>query len=243
MRKLDENIKYNNLSTFQKGHLTPPPALGIKGSIALFTFIVLDLMCLLPMLADPFMPMFLWLVLPVILLVNLWAISLLVRNVYSIQLESVLFLGAFSAVGAYSFFVLVQKFAYYVVGMQSPVFLIVSLLIVLLTVIYFVLYYAKKVAATEDSSVNKERTIWSIAFSGPALGYILYQTIIEDSPFFNHFLIVVFFLFALFFLYIAVKFFHKYLFMKTNYHLVNFHEPAKSEQKQFRAKGKTIQIK
>jgi len=242
MHKISDGTKFKELPIFVKDHLSPPSILGLKSSIFLMTFILLDFICFFPIVADPFIDTLFWIVLPVILFVNGWAVFLFVRNVFSIQLESVLFLGIFSFAASFVSFVSIQKFAYYLIEIDSILFFMGSLFIVTVTTVYFIFYYNHKISQ-HDPHQKDEKKLWSGVFSLPALGYLFYHTVMKDSPFLFHFLIVLYFFITSFFIYLSVKFIHKFLFMKMNPQFINYHLPTKSERKQYRDQGKTIHIK
>ncbi|WP_188725751.1 hypothetical protein [Lentibacillus populi] len=159
-------------------------------------------------------------------------------------METVLFFGVLGAVSAFCLFVLTQKLAYFVVGMDSLVFLIISLVVYLCVIFYFIFYYKEKITNLKRVKQNtKKRASWSLLYTSPAIGYITYHSFIKESQFLHHAMIFVFFMLGIFFIYISVKFLHKYYFIRTNIDLVVFQEPSTKEKKKALAKGKEIIIK
>lgn len=243
MLKIDEGISRHQLPPNILNHLELLPIGNIKSAISLLTFLVLDLIVLLPMISDPFIKGLLMLIAPFIIFINIWAILLVIRNAYSTQLETVLFLGILGFITAISLLILSQKIAYFVVGMKSLLFFVICLIIYIVTVIYFI-FYCNKVLSKESKKKKSTRQFsWPLLYTTPAIGYIVYHSFIKKSGYLHHVMILVFYLLGMLFIYISVKFLHKYLFIKNNSTFVVYQEPSKKEQKQANEKGKEIIVK
>lgn len=205
------------LSTFQ-----------IKPIITVYTFIILNF-AIIPLVYPNHLKLTL-IVIPFIVLVNLWCLVLLMKNVYSIQITVFLFLGVLGVVGTVSYYILFYKYVFLLLEIKNISFLVISFLALLLFVIYLIVYYSNlhKLENISSSKIN----IGVPATLGPVIGYVLYQFVSKHSDEAVLTLMgVTFYIFTLFFAYTAVKLIHKYMFIKTNLHLVKLEKPLKKKVK------------
>ncbi|GGB58068.1 hypothetical protein GCM10011409_39470 [Lentibacillus populi] len=71
MLKIKNDVKRKNLPQAISEHLDLVPVGDIKAVISLFTFLVLDLICAVPIVADPFIKEFLFLIAPFLIFINI----------------------------------------------------------------------------------------------------------------------------------------------------------------------------
>ncbi|MBD7963930.1 hypothetical protein [Fictibacillus norfolkensis] len=233
--KLDENIKFRNLPDAFKEHLTFFASFQIKQIIGAFTFIGLDLVIIMPLLF-PYIEEVLFITLPLILLINVWAIRLLIKNPSETEFESLLYLGFLGAVGSFCYFVLTQKMSYWLLNIDSPLYYIISLVAYVVLILVFIYKKNNKFSSIQiDVNKNNSSLIWNKVFtwSVPA-GYIIVHILMNQSSALLHsYMIIMYSGLLIFFTDISVKFFHRYLFIKSNIHLVKL---SKSKTSKLNAK-------
>jgi hypothetical protein len=223
MLKLERDIKFRALPEHFKEHLSFFPHFLIKQLIAGFTFVMLDLLVLIPIIY-PMIDTTFYLTIPFILLINIWAIRLLILNPEKTELESILFLGALGAVGSYSVFILIQKMNYYVLQVNSLFYLMASILLYIVVICFFSYIKVKKfstIIVLKKKNEQHSTFTNSIITISVSAGYMVAQIVINQSlSIMNTYMIVIFSLLLLFFTDMAVKYIHRYLFMKSNLNVV-----------------------
>jgi len=222
MLKIPQHKRFNQLPEHIQDQLQPLPVYQIKFVIAGGTFLLLDAFVLIPLLF-PYMKAFLYVILPLLAGISIWAIWLLCKKVEDIELDSVLFSGYLGVVGAISYFLMGLKCSY-IGGIQSPIYYIVMCVLFLATVYFSILQQYKKYDSIEKRP-KKNTPAWQytlVRVSVP-VGYIIAQYIMGLSP--TLVLVVmtiVWYGFSYLFIWILAKSFHKYFFIKENIHLVYF---------------------
>jgi len=222
MLKIPQHKRFNQLPEHVQDQLQPLPVYQIKFVIAGGTFLLLDAFVLIPLLF-PYMKAFLYVILPLLAGISIWAIWLLCKKVEDIELDSVLFSGYLGVVGAISYFLMGLKYSY-IGGIQSPIYYIVMCVLFLATVYFSILQQYKKYDSIEKRP-KKNTPAWQytlVRVSVP-VGYIIAQYIMGLSP--TLVLVVmtiVWYGFSYLFIWILAKSFHKYFFIKENIHLVYF---------------------
>lgn len=205
-------------------HLLLPNTFQIKSIIAVYTFILLNF-SIIPLIFPNYFILSSTAI-PLIVVVNLWCLVLLLKNVYKIQISVLLFLGVFGVVGTISYYLLFYKYVFLLLGNENVYFLGTSFIALLLFIIYFMVYYSNlhKIKSKSPTNINRGLS----ATLAPVIGYVLYQFVSNHS---NEAVLslmgVIFYIFTLFFAYTAVKFIHKYMFIKANIHLVKLEKPLK----------------
>ena len=220
--KLDEKIKFRNLPDAFKEHLTFFASYQIKQIIGVFTFIGLDLVIIMPLLF-PYIEEVLFVTLPLILLINVWAIRLLIKKTSETEFESLLYLGFLGAVGSFCYFVLTQKMSYWLLNINTPLYYVISFVSYVFLILVFIYQKNKKfstiqmdVKKNKNSLTSKKALNWSV----PA-GYIIVHILLNQSSVLLHtYMVIMYSGLLIFFTDISAKFFHRYLFMKSNIHLV-----------------------
>ena len=216
----DQNLKQNQLPDLVYKNLGPYPTFQIKITISVFTLFMIDFLLLIPMLF-PAINLFIYLTLPFVALLNIWALVLLVRNSEKTQVKTILFIMFLGFTGSWGFFLLSMKYAF-MSGVESPIYFVTMTLIYIL-VIFLFFYSQLKNYWRLDKQKVKETPRWHyyvLSIAVP-LGYVFAQFMFglgEDIV-----LIVmmgIFIMFAVFFIYLMTKSLHKYLFVKNNPHLV-----------------------
>lgn len=92
---------------------------GIRFSAGTLVLFFLNIFLLIPVFSVPFQSAYAYILLPLLALMNVWAIALIVAP-RRLQLNYVLFRGVFGIVCSLGFMVIVQKFAYGILGLTTP---------------------------------------------------------------------------------------------------------------------------
>lgn len=240
MLKINSNLKYKDLPLYVHQHLMFHEPNHIKFIVSAFTFILLDLSLIL--LLYPFIKIFYILAVPLYLLVHIWAVRLLIKNPYTTQFESILFLGIVSAVTAIIYTLLAVKISYFDMEITSPLYYI--FLSIGFLVIFFILirhqigkYYNITKKSKQEQKVSSLEKYGAVLGGFPALGYLIAQATKDNEIIMYSFLLLISIGFASFGAYMGAKQIHKYFFMKANPQFVGFKKPSKKERREFEEKG------
>jgi hypothetical protein len=134
MLKLESVMKRRDLPDHIKEGLEPFDTNQIKFTIGSSTFFMLDLLIIMPLLF-PIIKTVLYLTLPLLILISVWALTILFRKAEDTEMESILHLGCLGIIGSFYYYVLAMKYNY-MVGIHSP-FYYVLMFLIYLTIIYF----------------------------------------------------------------------------------------------------------
>ena len=195
-------------------------------------------------LIEPHVPVFLYIIVPLLVIVNIWGIRLLVTNPYSTQFEFVLYCGVYGAVSALSFFLMSEKFAYYLLRIHFGNFYYVMTTILFVLSAVALLYYQIWKFSGYRKNVGYDRTAKYSALLpiAPSLGYTFSHSTSKNEYVSGIILVVLYYLIGIFWAYVGAKFIHKYFFMKHNVHMVKFERP-KGNSKEAKAMKKAMKIK
>ncbi len=236
--KINSSIKYRNLPRRFKDHLNFMDS--IKFGVSIFTFILLDFMSIF-FLILPYHPPTLWITLPLVAGINVWAITILFRKTETLLFEPILFTACLGAVCSLCQFVIVQKLYYLLFKFSSPLFFIVCLVIFILFILQQIRYQVKKFSSVhndygEEKLRPKRDLIIFILFGICFMIFIYFARrnfiLAAALP------LIVYSYLSLFSAYVSVKFFHKYLFMKTNITYVALPKKLKKQMK----KGRKVSL-
>ncbi|HDR8261841.1 TPA: hypothetical protein QC128_005197, partial [Bacillus cereus] len=95
-----------------------------------------DVFVLLPAFANPFRLLYVYIVTPPVIFLNLWAI-LIAINPRKRQLQYTLFRGVYGAICSVGLLVITQKFAYGMLGLQTPIYFIFSVGLYIFALYYY----------------------------------------------------------------------------------------------------------
>ena len=222
LQKFNKELKRRDLPDHIQEGLLPYNTLQIKSIIGAFTFIGLDLLIILPLLY-PLINIVLYVTIPLMILITIWAIYLLVRNPLDTEMESLLFMGCLGTVGSYCYFILILKYIF-MSGYDSPTYYIVITIIYLFTIYLFWRRQVNKYSSLEKIE-KKETPVWHykvVTVSLPA-GYLASLFIMRQylSLVFI-FIIIMFTILAIAYIFFLASAFHKYFFIKQNMHVAYF---------------------
>jgi hypothetical protein len=235
------NLKFEDLPLYVNQHLCFLEPTNLKFMIASFTFLMLDL-GVLPLLY-PKVDLVWYVNLPLLIFIHLWAIRLLVKNPYTIQNESILYIGSTGFVGTICYLFVSHKIAYFQIGITSASYYIISTVALIFIIGYLVYYQIDKYSNISKSADKKYGygKFWAAAIPVfPGLGYIIFHVTKESEQIMFSIFLGFSLFFCLMFAYFSAKYFHKYLFMKANPQYVKLQKPIKSERRKFEEKKLVI---
>ncbi|MDT0121020.1 hypothetical protein Q9R46_00080 [Paenibacillus sp. RRE4] len=116
---------------------------GIRLSAGTLVLFFLNVFLLIPIFSVPYQSLYAYLLLPPLVILNLWAIALIIAP-RRLQLNYVLFRGVFGLVCSVTFMVVIQKFAYGTLGMTTPWYVIGSFVMYVFTLIQYVRFRLRK---------------------------------------------------------------------------------------------------
>ncbi|MGG3805944.1 hypothetical protein [Metabacillus fastidiosus] len=237
MLTFDSKTKRRNLPDHINEGLEPFSKYEIKFMIGSFTFFMLDLLIIMPLLFPVIKPV-LYITLPLMTFVSVWALWLLIRKSEKTEMESLLFLGCLGIVGSFCYFIVAMKYNY-MVGVTSPFFYILMFLVYLIIFYFFVRNEFKKYSSLERKP-KKKIPAWHyrMAVIAPGAGYIFAQYLMGLSPF--HVLGIMSLCFwglSATYMFVSARAFHKYFFIKKNIHLVVFADKQLNQKYKIKKEG------
>src|SRR5699024_1110047 len=215
--KINPEIRHQDLAMHVSDQLDFISVSDVRASIIIMNLIMYDG----PLLLGLFYILrleFLWIILPFILIIHLWGIRLVIKNPYSTQLEMILYIGVWVLLGAISLFITVLGVMYYTFHITSEYFYVIMILVTILSAYILLNYQINKFARDPVKEIKKSNKCkYMFLFSnGPMLGYLSIQTIKRTGVLESDILTSDIYLFAIFFVYVDAKIFHRYCMIRTN---------------------------
>lgn len=229
MLELSKKMKYRELPDHIREGLAPFSIYQIKFMVWGFTYFLLDLLIIMPLLF-PIMKPILYITIPPMVIMSIWAFRLLIKKPEDSEMEFLLFLGFLGVVGSFCYFVVVMKY-HYMIGIKSPIYY-TAMFLIYLSFIYLFLRNEHKKYSSLETKMKKKTPTWhyTLAMIAPGAGYIFAQYLMGLSGFYVlSIMSLVFWGLSLTFTFLIGRGFHKYFFIKKNIHLVTF---AKKELNQ-----------
>ncbi len=223
MLKINSNTKRRDIPNYILEGLAAIPIFHIRSLVFVFTFIMLDLAIIMPLFFPTYKTV-LYLTVPLIVIINIWALWVLIRKPEKTEMEFLLFLGFIGVVGSFCYFVLAMKY-HFMLGIQSPIYYISMFIVYLAAIFYFVRNEHKKYSSLDEKSAKKTPA-WHylVVAVAPGLGYLFAQYLMRLSP--SIILIVMSLLFwfiSIVYIFFLARGFHKYFFIKQNIEFATFH--------------------
>lgn len=246
MLKIDERLKLREMPKYVNEQLSFIDTINIKFMVAVYVFLMLDLFMFGP-LFFPFVTLHLYILLPPLIILNLWATWILVRNPYSVQYEMILLLAAIGVYGSLAYLILAHKLAYYFMSIHDWSYYVIVTLLYLLTTLWILRYRLSRFKDLSYEALKEWHMKEQRKFSGkekkdsisfvdkcigvilyvPAVGYFIAQGIKYGEVGVGFILILSYLSFACLFSYIGIKFTHRILIMKANPQFVHLPVPSK----------------
>lgn len=117
--QVSEGTKYNRKAF--KAYLSLYPVSGIRLNAAILVLFFLNLFLVIPVLSVPYEPLYAYILLPPLVVMNVWALALIAAP-QKLQLNYILFRGVFGIVCSVGFMVITQKFAYSGLKLTTPLY-------------------------------------------------------------------------------------------------------------------------
>ncbi|UVI28827.1 hypothetical protein [Paenibacillus spongiae] len=144
-----EGTKYNRKAL--QAYLSLYPASGIRLNAAVLVLFFLNLFLVIPVLSVPYVPLYAYLLIPALIVMNVWALALIIAP-RKLQLNYVLFRGVFGLVCSAGFMIVTQKLAYSGLRLTTPWYALVSF-----TAYGFALYHYARSHIRKLESPPKQR--------------------------------------------------------------------------------------
>ena len=120
---MKKNIDFNKKAFAH--YMAVYPVNEIRSQIIALVLVGADIFILLPAFANPFRLLYVYIVTPPVVFLNLWAIWIAI-NPRKRQLQYTLFRGVFGIICSVGLMVITQKYAYEVLQLQTPIYFIFS---------------------------------------------------------------------------------------------------------------------
>lgn len=247
MLKIDDSVRRKYIPSHVWTHLSTVSKDDVRNMIFFLVFFWMDLICVLTAIAEPFIKgYFIAVIIPTII-INLWAIAILVRNYYSTQMEVLYFFATVGFVGTFCMFMIAHKIAHYQGGLGALSTFSFFLLFYIGWFVYFAQYIVRKYKDMKWHLLKRKSILLDICgliilITG-GNGYNFYHFQVKGSPFEPHITAVIFLSVGILFIYIAVLFSHRILYIKANRKHFKLAQPTKKERKQSEVKGKEIIVR
>src|SRR5690625_5163541 len=236
--KIYPNIKFNHSSQEFKEHLCFLHPDDIFLSVWIFLVGLYNVPLFVSLLTIGKIE-FLWLLMPLIVALHLWGIRLSIKNPYSTQLESVLFLGVYGVVGALTFFIMIQGISFYILNISALIYYIVINMLLVISTYFFIKYQIDKFSRDPTEEQNRANPYKNSAFLStvPILGSVIGRKLTDIDPLEFLFILGLIFFIYYFHVFAAAKFMHRYFFIKENFAYMSYEKPSKKERKELIKKG------
>ncbi len=239
--KINPETKYQDLALYVKDHLDFIAVDQVKSGIIVMILVLYDLPLLLSF-SEVLKLEFLWIVLPFILIIHLWGIRLIIKNPYSTQLETILYMGVWGVLGAISLFIMILGMLYYTFQITSVFLYIIMVLTIFICIYILIKYQINKFShnPTKERKGTDQYKYMGLLSASPGLGYLFFVLVKDNSILDDMVTIVIVYFFAIICTTVAAKFLHRYIFMKTNIKYVKYQPINAKERKKIINQGVEI---
>ncbi|ONG59689.1 hypothetical protein BKL48_24490 [Bacillus cereus] len=129
----------------------------IRSTIITLVIGIADIFVLLPAFANPFRLLYVYIVTPPVIFLNLWAIWIAI-NPRKRQLQYTLFRGVYGTICSVGLLVITQKYAYEVLQLQTPIYFIFSVGLYSVALYYFYKNHIEKLQEPRKKSKSSKGT-------------------------------------------------------------------------------------
>lgn len=130
---------------------------GIRFSAGTLVLFFLNVFFLIPIFSVPFQLLYASILLPILAIMNVWAIALIIAP-RRLQLNYVLFRGVFGVVSSLGFIIMIQKFAYGMLGLTTPWYAISSFTLYGLALFQYSKFHVRKLQQSLHGKKSGEGT-------------------------------------------------------------------------------------
>ena len=246
MLKIESTVKRKYLGDHMISQLAPFHQSEMKGLILFLLFAWLDLFCMIAILTKPTMTIYIVFFLVPVGLMHVWAVRLLVKDYYSTQVEALYFIALLACLAMYgSFLMMVQYMHLYLEGSIMVSFLLISFYFIG-WIVYFGQYTLRKYKNRRWNIQQKNymfEVLILVLCLYPGFGRYNAQRILEGHPYEYQLRFGIIAIIVVFFIYLAVLYVHKLVYIQVNRNYFRYREPSKKERKRMEANGKKLIVK
>lgn len=165
-----KETKYNRKAF--EAYLSLYPVRSIRLNAGILVFFYLNLFLLIPVFSVPYEPLYAWILLPPLVLMNLWALALMIAP-GRLQLNYLLFRGVFGIICSVGFLIVIQKFAYTGLKLMTPWYAVGSFAVYgFILYLYARLHIRKLVAPRKNNQDNPDLSMKVLTVM-TGVGYLL----------------------------------------------------------------------
>ncbi|KAB8132328.1 hypothetical protein F9U64_12555 [Gracilibacillus oryzae] len=190
-----------------------------RGNIVIFLFVFLDIMGIIPIISEPFSPVFFWPTIFPIIFIHLWAL-LYIFAPYKFELSYYLFMGVYGIINTYVFFMVIQKFLYIYIGINTPIVFMTGIVLLVTLLIVYQIANLKLLHSGTYSKLHKNevKVNFSPVLAASGIGYAFSQLVLSVFSGGMTQIIILIFLFSIMSIITAFLslHLHKYLFIRKN---------------------------
>ncbi|SFI90648.1 MULTISPECIES: hypothetical protein [unclassified Bacillus (in: firmicutes)] len=146
------------------------PVNEIRFHVIVLVLVGADMFVLLPALANSFRLLYVYVVAPPIIFLNLWAIWIAI-NPRKRQLQYTLFRGVYGIICSVGLLVITQKFAYEVLQLQTPIYFIFSVGLYVFALYHFYKNHIKKLQEPRKKSNVWKKETGSVKVAAFVVGF------------------------------------------------------------------------
>ena len=157
------------------------PVNEIRFQIIALVLVGADIFILLPAFANPFRLLYVYIVTPPVIFLNLWAIWIAI-NPRKRQLQYTLFRGVYGAICSVGLLVITQEYAYEVLQLQTPIYFIFSVGLYGFALYYFYKNHIEKLQEPRKKSKSSKGTGGvKVAAIAAGLGQLIANIILSTA--------------------------------------------------------------
>ncbi len=246
MLKIANTVKRKYLGAHMVTQLAPFDRSEIKGLIFFLLFAWLDIVCILTILTEPSITIYGVLFIVPLGLMHLWAIRILIKDYYSTQMESLYFIALLTVHAMYGSFLMMLQYMH--LRLEIPV--LVSVLSLSLYFIGWIVYfgqYTLRKYANRRWDIQQKNYLFEVLILVlclyPGFGRFNAHRVLEGHPYEYQLKFGIIAIIVVFFIYLAVLYVHKLVYIQVNRSHFRYKEPSKKEKKQMKARGKEFIVK
>ncbi len=232
--------KHRDIDPITLSYLNLQRPLDNRRNIIAFFIFFLDIIGLLPILGEPFSFAFFWPAIIPVGLLHIWAILYVVEP-YKFEKSYHLFFGVYGVVNTYIYFLVIQKFLYVNIGVDSRVPFIAGLVLVLGLLVSFQIFNHKMLYSGSYAKLQKNGIKMKLSpiLTASSIGYVVAQILI--SSFMTESIFIIIIITGVAILSLLTAFFstslHRYYFIRKNEHIVKKVYPQFGVPKRLRKNG------
>ncbi|XXM72680.1 hypothetical protein ACQ0QQ_01930 [Lysinibacillus sphaericus] len=179
----------------------------------------MDFIGVLPLLSIPFAAPFLWAALIPVIGIHLWAL-LCILAPYRFERSYYLYIGIFAVVNTYVYFLVIQKFLYKHIGVESSSYFYIGLALFLLLLVFFQVFNVKMLYSGNYAKLQNGKFQFNATAIGASAGFgyaaaqFLMSSLVTDSALMIV-LILCYSVLSIVTAYLAT-FIHRYIYFRKN---------------------------